>query len=185
MDHISKDNLHYLNKKLTKENQSLSLLVYSLQRQLQNAAVQINYVQQLEQNLELLQFELIQLKKDNQLYKNNYLQVTISDQKKQKIRKEIQIKQVNSFEVQTSKLMDLSKQTRKFQLIIKQSSPKGLTKKIYDNLIQKLQSTEEKPFQIKHKRRIPIFKANKVKQLPNSQKSLVSIPIISSISSIK
>ncbi|CAD8166318.1 unnamed protein product [Paramecium pentaurelia] len=222
MDHINKDNLHDLNKKLTEENQRLSLLVYGLQRQLQNAAVQINYVQQIEEKLELLQFEIIQLKKDNQLLqeqtfiyneqqmqkdqlqlqldnmKSEYeqkLQFLIKENKRLgRLNKEIQTKQTCSLETQAQKLVELGNDLKnKLETFNQQSNnlnqtmigPKGLTKKIYDNLIQQLQTTDEKSFQITHAKRLPIIQVKEVKQQPYSQKSLVSIPIISSITSIK
>ncbi|CAD8083334.1 unnamed protein product [Paramecium primaurelia] len=222
MDHINKDNLHDLNKKLTEENQRLSLLVYGLQRQLQNAAVQINYVQQIEEKLELLQFEIIQLKKDNQLLqeqtfiyneqqmqkdqlqlqldnmKSEYeqkLQFLIKENKRLgRLNKEIQTKQTCSLETQAQKLIELGNDLKnKLETFNQQSNnlnqtmigPKGLTKKIYDNLIQQLQTTDEKSFQITHAKRLPIIQVKEVKQQPYSQKSLVSIPIISSITSIK
>ncbi|CAD8112861.1 unnamed protein product [Paramecium sonneborni] len=222
MDHINKDNLHYINKKLTQENQRLSLLVYGLQRQLQNAAVQINYVQQLEEQLELQQVELIQLKKDNQQLqeqaflqneqqmKKESLQNQLDNQKSQyeqklqflikenkrleRINKEIQNKQVRSLEEQTQKLTELSSDLKnKLENFNQQQnnlnssiiSPKIITKKIYDNLIQQLQNTEEKSFQITHAKRFPIIQVKELKQPPYSQKSLASIPIISSITSIK
>ncbi|CAK57577.1 unnamed protein product (macronuclear) [Paramecium tetraurelia] len=219
MDHINKDNLHDLNKKLTEENQRLSLLVYGLQRQLQNAAVQINYVQSIEQKLELLQFEIIQLKKDNQLLQEqafvhfeqqmqrDQLQLELDSMKSQyeqklqflikenkrlgRLNKEIQNKQTSSIEASASKLIELSNDLKiKLENFNSQSNnlnqtvvgPKGMTKKIYDNLIQQLQTTEEKSFQITHAKRFPMIQVKEVKQ---QQKSMVSIPIVSSISSIK
>ncbi|CAD8214826.1 unnamed protein product [Paramecium octaurelia] len=219
MDHINKDNLHDLNKKLTEENQRLSLLVYGLQRQLQNAAVQINYVQSIEQKLELLQFEIIQLKKDNQLLQEqafvhieqqmqrDQLQLELDSMKSQyeqklqflikenkrlgRLNKEIQNKQTSSIEASASKLIELSNELKiKLENFNQQSNnlnqtvigPKGLTKKIYDNLIQQLQTTEEKSFQITHAKRFPMIQVKEVKQ---QQKSMVSIPVVSSISSIK
>ncbi|CAD8193244.1 unnamed protein product [Paramecium pentaurelia] len=93
MNHIIKDNLIDLNLKLTDENQRLSLLVYSLQRQLDKAAVQINYAQSLEERLEIVYLELIQLRKDNQnLLEQLYLvsQTSISIDKEEAVQQEIQ-----------------------------------------------------------------------------------------------
>ncbi|CAD8188546.1 unnamed protein product [Paramecium octaurelia] len=94
MNHIAKDNLIDLNSKLTDENQRLSLLVYSLQRQLEKAAVQINYVQSLEEKFEMVSNELIQLRRDNQnLQEQIYLvsQSSISKDQEQAFQQEIEI----------------------------------------------------------------------------------------------
>ncbi|CAD8108288.1 unnamed protein product [Paramecium sonneborni] len=93
MNHLVKDNLVDLNSKLTDENQRLSLVVFGLQRQLEKAAVQITYAQQLEERLEILQFELIQLRRDNQNLQEqlqHISQSSISIEKEQTFKQEIE-----------------------------------------------------------------------------------------------
>ncbi|CAD8187281.1 unnamed protein product [Paramecium octaurelia] len=127
MNHITKDNLINLNSKLTDENYRLTLLVY-IQRQLNLAAVQINQTQQLKERLEIVQLELIQLKRDNQTQKNSYIIVyhpdeeqilkkvienvrtdfTEREQKRLKKIRSNRIKQINNFETNLSKLIELS-----------------------------------------------------------------------------
>ncbi|CAD8107790.1 unnamed protein product [Paramecium sonneborni] len=93
MNHIVKDNLIDLNSKLTDDNQRLSLLVYGLKRQLEKAAVQINYIQSLEESIEILQFELIQMRRDNQNLQEQLFHIRqspIPQEKEQSFRQEIE-----------------------------------------------------------------------------------------------
>ncbi|CAD8198062.1 unnamed protein product [Paramecium octaurelia] len=93
MNHITKDNLIDLNSKLTDENQRLTLLVYSLQRQLEKAAVQINQTQSLEERLEIVQQELIQLRRDNQNLQEQLFLISLSSttmDKEQTLKQEME-----------------------------------------------------------------------------------------------
>ncbi|CAD8096953.1 unnamed protein product [Paramecium primaurelia] len=145
MNHIVKDNLIDLNSKLTDENQRLSLLVYSLQRQLEKAAVQINYAQSLEERLESVSFELIQLRRDNQILQEQlYLvsQSSISMDKEQTFQQEIENVKIQY----EQKLQVLLKENKRLNRINKE-----LQNKQINNLETQAQKLMELSVELKNK----------------------------------
>ncbi|CAD8212967.1 unnamed protein product [Paramecium octaurelia] len=187
-------NLIDLNSKLTDENYRLTLLAYSLQRQLDLAAVQINQTQQLKERLEIgqsnLEEQLYLISLTSMMMKNRFLNSdrkcenrvrikTISLQNENKrlnrMNKEQQNKQINNFETNLLQLFELSVELKNrlgsfgqqpSSMYSSMIAPKVLTKSIYDNLIYQLSqsSEEEKTFRATQTIRLPNLQSKEVRQ---------------------
>ncbi|CAK76642.1 unnamed protein product (macronuclear) [Paramecium tetraurelia] len=189
MIQLTKEHLHDQNKKLTEENQRLELVVYSLQRQLQNLGSFIERTKLLQEQVDELNQELGNVRRDNiqlqeiivslqsQLSSNiknihlekhlNELEVnkkiqeeqlnvlTKENARLQKLVKDYNNKQISNIQSSAAKLVEignkidlkLGDQPHKRMLSNPTlSSPKGISKQVYQNLVQQLsnQSTEEK-----------------------------------------
>ncbi|CAD8056388.1 unnamed protein product [Paramecium primaurelia] len=189
MIQLTKEHLHDQNKKLTEENQRLELVVYSLQRQLQNLGSFIERAKLLQEQVDELNQELGNVRRDNtqlqeiiftlqsQLNSNmktshlekqlNELEaikkiqeeqlniLTKENANLQKLVKDFNNKQISNLQLSASKLVEIGNKIdqklndQSHRRMISNpilSSPKGISKEIYQNLVQQLsnQSTEEK-----------------------------------------
>ncbi|CAD8079771.1 unnamed protein product [Paramecium sonneborni] len=187
MIQLTKEHLHDQNKKLTEENQRLELFVFSLQRQLQNLATFIERERFLQEQVDQLNLELGNLRRDNvnlqevilslqsqsntnniknekllneietikQFYEEQINTFSKENAKLQRQVKDFNNKQISNLQLSAAKLVEIGNKID--QKIGDQShrrmlsnpiaqNPQGISKEIYQNLIQQLsnQSTDEK-----------------------------------------
>ncbi|CAD8077932.1 unnamed protein product [Paramecium sonneborni] len=185
---LTNEHLHEQNKKLTEENQKLELIVCSLKRQITNLTILIDKSKKLQEQVNLLNQELSNLKRDNvylqekiltlqslqneknirkreeeqyleiekvkQYYENELNILKLENQKLHRMINESNDKSVYVLEKSASKLVEIGNKIdkklgeqnhRRISSNPNLLSPKGMTKEIYKNLIQKLTNqTDEK-----------------------------------------
>ncbi|CAD8091147.1 unnamed protein product [Paramecium sonneborni] len=195
MIQLTKEHLHDQNKKLTEENQRLELVVYSLQRQLQNLANFIEREKLLQEQVDQLNLELGNLRRDNtnlqevilslqfqlnsninntqnekpvneidsikQFYEEQLNALSKENSRLQRLVKDFNNKQISNLQVSAAKLLEIGNKIdlklgdqshRRMLSNPTIQSPKGISKEIYQNLIQQLsnQSIDEKSLFASH-----------------------------------